>query len=153
MRTAILMARRHGQTGFELVLGPETPIVEQREAFKDFQRQYPKSHPEFGEIQLWESDRGEVKTFKVLSPEEVEAKAKGEEKRLAKETAVLEQKGNAAGTAAVPGPAPAPATIPAAGETNAADPATVPAPAETTAAPETAPAPAATPPAKPAKKK
>ena len=57
MRTSILLARKHGETEFVLLAGPETPLHEQREMLSGL-LVANKVHDDFSEVQYWESDDG-----------------------------------------------------------------------------------------------
>jgi len=72
MRTALITARKHGQKALGVISGPDVPIAEQREKFKAFAR--APHHPDFEEVQLWESDTGIVKRLKRVPTGVFEAK-------------------------------------------------------------------------------
>jgi hypothetical protein len=90
MRTAIIIGRKHGQKSLVLVSGPEVPIVEQKELFKDFQRD--SVHDDFEYVELWTSDAGCVKDRKLISPKVAAAKAKAEAEAKAKAEAEAKAK-------------------------------------------------------------
>lgn len=56
MRQHIIVVRRHGETKFELLKGPEVPIHEQLQFLRDGQF-YGKTHPDFAEVLGTEFDR------------------------------------------------------------------------------------------------
>jgi hypothetical protein len=80
MRTAIIIGRKHGQKALEVVSGPEVPIVEQKELFKDFQRIH--ANDDYEHVELWISDAGKVKDRTLVTQkravELADAKAKAE---------------------------------------------------------------------------
>ena len=61
MRQAITTGRRHGETKFGLVYGPETKIGDQLKAFKA--AKVKGVHADYAELQLWTSDAGRVSKF------------------------------------------------------------------------------------------
>lgn len=170
MRTAIILARKHGAKNFTMVSGPEVGVVEQRNGFKEFLR--GDSHPEFAEVQLWESDGGIQKNGKRPSPAELTERKAAEDQRLAAEQAQLDALAKAeqkkqtddartedqkrAATVAAKNarfsqpaaPAPTPAPVPSAPSLEAAPAPHAPAPVESAPAPApdaAAPAPAPAP--------
>lgn len=82
MRTAITVGRKHGGKAFELIHGPETPIQEQLEAFKDHARE-GQVHPEFEHVELWASDGGRTKKRSFDSEAAAKKKAEAQAKREA----------------------------------------------------------------------
>lgn len=74
MRTSILLVRKHGETAFKLVAGPEVPITEQIKNFNEALC-LGNSHPEIAEVQRWESDSGHFRTIRFHEPETAKALA------------------------------------------------------------------------------
>ncbi len=66
MRLATTIARAHGEEQFRTVTGPEVGIAEQHNAFKALL--VSRSHPDFAEVQLWESRRGRVRQQRFAPP-------------------------------------------------------------------------------------
>lgn len=98
MRTAIIIGRKHGQKTLEVVSGPEVPILEQKELFKDFQRVH--AHDDYEYVELWISDAGKVKDKKLVTYERAEeladAKAKAEADAKARVAAAAKERSEAA---------------------------------------------------------
>lgn len=61
MRQAITLGIRH-EGVVELLHGPDTPIEEQRQQFRGFRK--TTAHPEYSEVQLWDSSAGRKKVVK-----------------------------------------------------------------------------------------
>jgi hypothetical protein len=80
MRTAITVGRKHGGKKLEIISGPETPIREQLDAFKDEVRS-GESHESLEYIELWISDSGRAKKRKFITPAAAKAKVEAEKKR------------------------------------------------------------------------
>ena len=66
MRQAITIARPHGQETFEVLTGPEVPITQHHAEIKEA-RANP-THPEYAEIQVWESGKGRVRRQRFDEP-------------------------------------------------------------------------------------
>lgn len=69
MRAAITLVRRHGETTFQVVAGPEVSIPKQVRDCKAA-AQSGRENPEYAEIQLWMSDHGISKSYRFLKPGE-----------------------------------------------------------------------------------
>jgi hypothetical protein len=72
MRTGILIGRRHGETAFELICGPETPLPKQKDALREGLT-LNGVHGELAEVQLWTSDGGLDRRVRFKSPTEAKA--------------------------------------------------------------------------------
>ncbi len=69
------MVRRHGETNFEIVTGPEVPIREQIADSKKVAQSGDRTHPEYAEIQVWVSDVGISKSIRFKPEPKPEAKS------------------------------------------------------------------------------
>jgi cell division protein FtsN len=65
MRIAITLARAHGEEAFTLIADNTVPFREQLAAFKAVNL---KTHPEFAELMIWQSDAGIVKRARFAAP-------------------------------------------------------------------------------------
>ena len=74
MRTAIVVARRHGETGFEMLCGPEIPITDQQSKMREW-LSAEGVHEDYAEIQLWESDQGIWRSLRFKNAEQSAAHA------------------------------------------------------------------------------
>ena len=81
MRTVIILARKHGSKKFELVSGPEIPAAEALAAYKDCCRS--NVHPEYAEVELWESSAARMRSRDLMHPKEAKAKAERDKKAAA----------------------------------------------------------------------
>lgn len=97
MRTSILLARKHGETAFTLLAGPETPIAEQRQVMHGLMI-VSGVHDDFAEVQHWETDcpnaiQRILKFVPTKDHEARQAKLKGEYKaHQAREQAEREER-------------------------------------------------------------
>ncbi len=66
MRLATTIARPHGAETFQTIAGPEVGIAVQHDAFKALRAS--STHPEFAEVQVWESKRGCVRKQRFSPP-------------------------------------------------------------------------------------
>lgn len=65
-RYAITTATPHGETLPQVVRGPEISIAEHKQEFR--QLAASSTHPEYSEVQLWESDAGIVRKIRLRPP-------------------------------------------------------------------------------------
>ncbi|HKP93450.1 MAG TPA: hypothetical protein VJS88_06105 [Chthoniobacterales bacterium] len=70
MRTAITLARKHGEKHSVVVCGPEVPVQVQITEAKRFAAAAGKVHPEYAEVELWTSSEGRIKLLKFGKPGE-----------------------------------------------------------------------------------
>lgn len=66
MRTALTLARPHGEENLGTISGPEVPLQVQRDAVKALSGS--RVHPEYSEVQYWESDGGRMKLLRFQAP-------------------------------------------------------------------------------------
>jgi hypothetical protein len=80
MRTAVTLARRHEATSWELLAGPDVPLLKQQEAFKKV-RMSP-ANADFAEVSFRE-DGAQARNYRLVTPAkakaDAEAKAKAEQ--------------------------------------------------------------------------
>lgn len=86
MRTAITLARKHGEEKPSVLTGPEVPIDQQIAAIKGIAGG-GREHPEFAEVELWTSSSGRSKRFKFRAPGEKPAATGAAGAALSKKTA------------------------------------------------------------------
>lgn len=75
MRDATTIARRHGEKSWELLYGPDTPVVEQHQHFRELRKL--SSHGDFATVRFQEKDQPAL-TFHF--PSEAEVKSRAEQK-------------------------------------------------------------------------
>jgi hypothetical protein len=64
MRLAITIAKRVGAAAFEVLAGPEVPLPDQFEAFKQMQAD-PAAASAFERVEVWTSSQGRAKMWRV----------------------------------------------------------------------------------------
>lgn len=80
MRTSIILTRKHGATKFALAADPTVSITEQTDGIRELLAG-GNVHPEFAEVQIWDSTHGLQRTLKFHSP----AEKKADDERIARE--------------------------------------------------------------------
>lgn len=66
MRTAITVAKRHGESKWITVASPETPITTQLAEVKKLAG--IREHKEFSDVEVWDSDSGRRKRLQFAKP-------------------------------------------------------------------------------------
>ena len=89
-RFSITVARKHGETSFKAISGPEVPIDAQKAACREMAGS--REHPEFAEVKYLESDAGVLRSYRFREPAPADpedgdksgAKAKGKSAKTPK---------------------------------------------------------------------
>lgn len=74
MRTAITLARKHGEKKLAVISGPDVPVVKQIDSFKE-KFCFKPEHKEYEYAELWLSDSGRSKKVKLITPQAAKEKA------------------------------------------------------------------------------
>lgn len=98
MRTAIILARKHGAKKLELVSGTDVPARQQSEKFKDEFLGNGKVHDKFEYAELWDSGHGRTKSVRLSTVES--AKKESEQAEINQKLYAEVGKANAELTAA-----------------------------------------------------
>ena len=76
MRQAVTLGRRHGETTYRMIIGPDVPITEHTKRLKAMR--VAGSDPEYCEIQIWQSDSGRTAKFEPRKREAKKAPVQSE---------------------------------------------------------------------------
>ena len=77
MRTAVTLARRHEATSWELLAGPDVPLLKQQDAFK--QVRMSPVHADYAEVSFRE-DGAQARNYRLVTPAKAKADAEAKAK-------------------------------------------------------------------------